>query len=543
MKNLKTNLIKYRFEILFSFICLSVIFLPYIQQDLIIGSDTPFHLARIETLKQNILYGAIPSKIHIDLCYGYGYGVGFFYPDVFLYIPALLQTAGLSLEISFKLFAGLILAGIYISVFFCAFQLTKDRIASLSSAAVFLFSNQVLGSLFYEFTLGTSLGLIFMPLAICGMYLFITENNRKPYMLCIGFSGLIFSHVLSTFLAFLVCFILLIIHYKHLIQSPRKIIILLYSVCVVASITACFWLPMFEQFLSQRFKVSQPWTTVDANTVSLVRLFWSDGLGFTLTSAVILMAFYFISNKELPDKVKIFYPFGFILLLLPSSHYFWRTFRDCFNFIQFPRRLLGPASLLFIFSFAVIFSNYCRRAEIKKLLSCIILLFAIYNGYQYIDSRIGFTEDFGNRTLYNEIAGIGAGEEWLPLETTRDFLTTPNIVTTDKGTTIEGIHEKRKFIFQADSSAIYYDIPLVWYKGYKAENSDGQDLNISKNPRTGLVRVFSEQSINQTDGNIVISIQYKATVLQIISYILSGISFLVMLLFLSSKRWHLFSNK
>lgn len=541
MKNLKTNLFKYRFELLFSFISLSIIFLPYIQQDLIIGSDTPFHLARIETLKQNILYGAIPSKIHIDLCYGYGYGVGFFYPDFFLYIPALLQIAGLSLEISFKLFAGLIQTGIYISIFFCTFQLTKDRIASLSSAAVFLFGNQVLGSLFYEFTLGTSLGLIFMPLAICGMYLFITENNRKPYMLCIGFSGLIFSHVLSTFLTFLVCFILLVSHYKYLIQNQKKIKILFYSVCVVALITACYWLPMFEQFLSQKFKVSQPWTTVDANTVSLVRLFWSDGLGFPLTSAVILMAICFTNNKHIPDKIKVFYPFGLILLLLPSSHYFWKTFGKPLNFIQFPRRLLGPSSIFFIFSFAIFFSNSLKGKEIKKLISCIILLFVIYNGYQYIDSRIGFTEDFGNRTLYNEIAGIGAGEEWLPVETKRDFLTTPNIVTTNTGVKIDGMHDKKTFYFPQGSSSLYYDVPLVWYKGYQAETSNGTTLYVSKNPQTGLVRVYNDPNVNHT--NSIISVQYKATVLQIISYTLSFISFLVIFIILFKKLLHIIFHK
>ncbi|HJD32590.1 MAG TPA: hypothetical protein H9912_11730, partial [Candidatus Eisenbergiella stercorigallinarum] len=137
---------KYRFEFLYAFLTVLLSFSPYIREDLITGSDSSFHLARIETLAQNLSYGLFSNKIHVDLCYGYGYGVGFFYPDLFLYIPALLMCIGFSLEVSFKLFAGLLLSGIFLSMFYCVYRLTKDRYAALSSSAVFLFSCQVMGS-------------------------------------------------------------------------------------------------------------------------------------------------------------------------------------------------------------------------------------------------------------------------------------------------------------------------------------------------------------------------------------------------------------
>ena len=69
---------RYRFELLYTFLTILAAFSPYIRQDLIIGSDYPFHLARIETLAQNLSYGLFSNKVHVDLCYGYGYGVGFF---------------------------------------------------------------------------------------------------------------------------------------------------------------------------------------------------------------------------------------------------------------------------------------------------------------------------------------------------------------------------------------------------------------------------------------------------------------------------------
>ena len=66
------------------------------------GSDAPFHLARIESLNQALQMGIFPVKVHPSLAYSYGYGVGIFYPDFFIYLPAVLRMAGCSLEVSYK---------------------------------------------------------------------------------------------------------------------------------------------------------------------------------------------------------------------------------------------------------------------------------------------------------------------------------------------------------------------------------------------------------------------------------------------------------
>lgn len=42
------------------------------------GSDAPFHLARIESLNQALQMGIFPVKVHPSLAYSYGYGVGIF---------------------------------------------------------------------------------------------------------------------------------------------------------------------------------------------------------------------------------------------------------------------------------------------------------------------------------------------------------------------------------------------------------------------------------------------------------------------------------
>lgn len=539
MKKLFKKYSIYKFEFLISFIAILFVFSPYIKPDLIIGSDTPFHLARIETLEQNLRYGIFPTKVHVDLCYGFGYGVGFFYPDFFLYIPAVLGLLGLSLEISFKIFAGIILCGIYLSVFYCVYKLTSNRYAAIASAIIFLFSNRVLGSFFYEFTLGTSLGLIFMPLAICGMYLFLTEN-QKPYMLGIGFTGLIFSHVLSTTLALAICLIILLVHIKCLFSSSGKIKSLISTVLLVSALTASFWIPMLEQFFAQQYHVSQPWTYVDDNVLYLANLIRHDGPGWSMNFIIFALGFWLVIEKRKIKKIDFFYFLGLILLLLPLCGPFWHLFRNAFKFLQFPKRLLLPSATCMVFAFGSWMNSFKINIRYQKYITVFILLISFYCGFNYIDSRINdMTEDFGNRILYQEIAGIGAGEEWLPLETTRDNITTPNSAVTDTGESITGIRKNQYFNFEALQTSNYYDVPFVWYKGYKALTSDGRSLPITKNPDTGITRVLTDQ----LSAGTTITVWYNGTPLQKASYLISLATFIFFIGFWGYKRFENRVNK
>lgn len=212
---------------------------------------------------------------------------------------------GLSLEVSYKLFAGLLLAAIFFSLFYCVYRMTRDLYAALTASAVFLFSNQVMGSFYYTFSLGTSTALVFFPLAVCGMYLFL-EREEKPFLLGIGFTGLLYSHVLSTFLAVIVCFILLLIYVKKLFHNPGRIGLLFLTVLTVSALSASFWMPMLEQFLAQPLRLSEPWTWVDDNVLLLSRLIHTEGFGWTLTILVLLTGFFeFCPPRTVPALVII----------------------------------------------------------------------------------------------------------------------------------------------------------------------------------------------------------------------------------------------
>ena len=95
---MKNNMIriKERFKDIpyFVVILVGVLFFcrPYFQEGFVQGSDGLFHLARIASIVDSVENGVFPPKLRPILMKTYGYGVGFFYPDLFLYIPAAIMA-------------------------------------------------------------------------------------------------------------------------------------------------------------------------------------------------------------------------------------------------------------------------------------------------------------------------------------------------------------------------------------------------------------------------------------------------------------------
>lgn len=516
-KRMKTVLKEYRFDIVFMLIAVAAAFGPYTKDLLVLGSDAPFHLARIDSLKEGIATGMFPVKIHTVLCYQYGYGVGFFYPNFFLYIAAFFRLMGFTLEASYKLYAGLILLAIFGSMYTCVRIETKNRVLALLAGAMFLFSLPVMGGLYHGFMLAQVQALIFLPPAIMGMFEF-SAKNEKPWMLAAGFTGLIYSHVLSTVMAVCVCLVILLCYMFRWKEWKKKIFQLLIAILAVSGITMAYWGPMLEQFASQTYRVSRPWTHVYENVVDVYRAFMDDGLGGIVTIAGIAVILYLAFRWEDARKeIKISCLIGTVLMALMTSSWFWRYPGKLFDALQFPKRLGGPAAVLFVFSFIWMLEELDLGKRQERAIASILLGVSICCGLSWVEPDMGNLGDYSNTVIYEEIAGLGAGEEWLPAETTREVMDTPLVAFSEDGEAFDGRREGKDYYFAVDGKTSSYKIPLVWYKGYVAE-SEGRPLSVSKNPENGLVMVSGVQELETEQ---MLHVWYRGTPWQKISYIIS----------------------
>ena len=68
--------------------------MPYMAQGFTKGSEVEFHYARIMTLSDSLQTGIFPAKVRPSHMRGFGYGIGFFYPDLLIYPPAAFIALG-----------------------------------------------------------------------------------------------------------------------------------------------------------------------------------------------------------------------------------------------------------------------------------------------------------------------------------------------------------------------------------------------------------------------------------------------------------------
>jgi len=82
--------------------------MPLLFKGVYEGHDLFFHLNRIEGIAAGLREGQFPVRIHSSTLLGYGYAAPQFYPEFFLYIPALLRNLGVSLAACVRVFELLI---------------------------------------------------------------------------------------------------------------------------------------------------------------------------------------------------------------------------------------------------------------------------------------------------------------------------------------------------------------------------------------------------------------------------------------------------
>ena len=229
MKNKKYTLSK---------ILIGVIFLVYISIPLLrpyynVGDDTGFHLLRINEIYTNLKSGYILPTIYHSTLDGYGYATPFFYPDLFLYIPALIMCTGVSLVNSYKIFV--------LILHICTFAITflsvrriynyrddKNLIAYITAIGYTGGFYRVI-TVYLRGALGEMVGMCFVPLIFCGMVEIVRKGSPEYYkrrnkwiLLSLGFAGSLYSHIITTYIMCLVVAISFIFNIKKIFGTEKR---------------------------------------------------------------------------------------------------------------------------------------------------------------------------------------------------------------------------------------------------------------------------------------------------------------------------------
>lgn len=531
---------------IFFVVSIMLCFYPYLKPGVFgdLDSDAAYHLSRIESLAETLRNHVFPVKVHSSLCYGYGYGTGFFYSNCFLYLPAILIILGFDLGTAYKIFLLLIMIITYITGFYSTWKLTRHLYASAAVGGLILLSPSMISTTYYISSLGHTMAMPFIILCVTGLYI-ILERNEKPWIFIAGFWGLIMAHTITLVLTFGICFIMVLCYSSKLIKNPVILKRLIFSVVMVAGMSASYWAPMLEQYNVQQYKVSQPWTNVTDNVLGIGIFFESGyGPGIFVSACLLFIIFYLIwgvIRKRNIEKIDfILTGLAVLLSCLVMCDWFWNVFKNILNFIQFPFRLFYLITVLVILELGIIIS----RIKIKECLMILLIAFIIFINtgivyYDFSDVFKGERAFFVDRKITDEVRGVGAGEEWLPIDCSGTNFENGEKAIADDGSGADGSKEAGDTVFNVyvDLNKQYYDIPYVYYYGYRAylteENGTVTELEVRKSEnQDGKVRVLMPED---KIGVGKITIAYRKTFVQKISYLISILFYLIVISFLVHK--------
>lgn len=516
------------------------------------GSDLQFHANRFYAIIQAVDNNTFPFYINTHALNHYGYAANLFYPDIMLVPFALLAPAiGFATAYKLMVFVCTLLCGVF--SYWCLSRVTKDNLIACLFSLLYTFALYRIIDISYRGALGEFISFTFVPLVFWGLYeILYGDFKQRWYIISIGFICLIYTHLLSALLIFITVCVTLIICYKAIKENPYRLLYLALAGGVSAVISSSFLLPMFEQLSDNSFYF-QTHPLADAigpQSVELRRVLWGVFNGLTdnrlriesIGIVLILPLFFRLAIKGRHRYLRfadICTLISFILIFALSDIFPWYTFP--FNklaILQFPFRLLQPASFLLACSGAVYLSIISRQTN-RRLI--ILICFTIIIGYSIrltggvYQGYIKYTVN--NTTTHNldqlEIVGAEYLSSRVPSSPTEDIryriqyiVDRKDLVKAGEETVIKNqSRDNDKLRLETEQSqSDNLILPLLYYKGYKAVADNNNELNVLQS-KDGLIEIESPQSSQ-------IAVWYNGTSLQRISLAISLISSLILLLYI-----------
>ena len=526
--------------VLTCFSCFSL----FMQKYIINGQDFMFHFSRLEGVIDNIKTNNLFNGLYYNQLNGYGYAAPLFYADIFLYFPALLVLVGISKYSAYKIFLFIINFLSILFMYLAIKSITNNKKTGLFISILYAASSYRLTDIFERCALGEILTFIFLPLVFWGIYEIIYRDKSKYWILVIGMSGLILSHLITSVLIFFVLFVICLFNIKKLIKEKQRIISLIYSVLFTILITSYFLFPFLEQMLSQKYSVNYVMNdfSIGDYTTRVERLLfvipgivycelfdsaWLPaglGIAFLIVLFMTLKAFTKHEIKSDNNFCKLILVIGVICLLFATNVFPWNLWiiKKLFSFMQFPWRILSIATVLILMSFGIYYakSKYLNNhlfTNIIVLFSIpIILIFNLYN----------LSSIYLQDTLGSDFETISCGE-YLPIsdvvtgwgsDQSDYYYNRENVAITNGNIDLKTIRKNKYLIVEYDNNEENNEIvlPLLYYKGYDIKINDKNVKYFKSNE--GLIKV----KVNDEEGKIVA--YYKGTNISFYTKIISLVS-------------------
>ncbi len=537
-----------------------VICIPFFWLQLRDSDDGFIHLLRLISLQNAFSDGGFPFLLTPFFCRNFGYSMTVFYPPLVTFIPYIISKMLGSYASGLKVFSALTVSISGIFMYNFVNEVTKNKKISFLSAIIYMVFPYRLEDMFNRFAIGEFTAFVFMPIVFQGLYNLLNGDGKKHFYIAIGAIGLMLSHTISTIYIALFCVIYILFNIKKFLKKEviKKCI---FNVIVILLISAFFIIPMLEFnskadyaiFKSNLMKTDgnytqsvaiEPWQfikdKVAENPVSFV-----IGIPTLVMLCITILAFQHVNEKN-KDFYLTYLIMGIVCMFMCTKYFPWLYMPQLLNNIQFPWRLVGFA--MFFLSPVLAMNVCCLVEKIKKenikyiiygLIIVFIGIFTVFELRAYQVVNPGADKVYEKERIENPIIShMGVNREYLPV----------NAI--NKQSTYMKTREDRVYILQG-SADVYnenkyaldlsfelkngkkdtmLELPYLFYPGYVVTldaNSNTKNLEITES-ENGFVSVTLPEDVES--GKI--TLEYKGTTIETVSYIISLIAFIAFIAYI-----------
>ena len=506
---------------------------------LISNWDLQFHMNRYRGLSN-----VWKSPINFTTFDSVGLPVNIFYGWLTVYPIYFFYSLSDNMIFSYNLYLYLLTVITFLSCHYSFYSISRNTISSSIFSITYTFSMYRAVCIFYRGAIGEVVGLTIYPVLFLLVYKIIVQNRNYWLSLSLVFSLLLYSHLISSLIAF--CYIGLFYVIILFSKSTYKFDITKTMIKAAIStliLSAAYLIPMIEQIA----KINPP-AEVNlknralsiSNTLNgAISLdFLSYSIGLIPIIFLILLIFYF---KKMKSSDKCIYFVCIISLIMTTSIFPWEYFQKTpISTLQFPWRLFGIVSLFSCYLGCKYIILPLKNSIVKIVIFIIVIVFSVLTNFISINKFLENKDSIfaSNSTLTNENINemsttmftfdytpknyepyIGQIKNHEVTQGNKSINYKKNI--TDSNYVIEIISTKEQVV----------SLPIYNYKGVNILLNGKSAENEKKDNALLNVKIHS--------GLNIIDVSYKYTKIAKISFFIS-IFWIVFLIILTIKKFFLF---
>ena len=501
-----------------------------------LADDVYFHFTRIEGIMQAWKAGQFPARMQQNWLNGLGYPVSIMYGDVFLWPTAFFHLLGFDLMESYKM--GIVLLN-FVTAFisyYCFRNMFKSKMVGVFGSALYTLSLYRLNNIYLRGAVGEYTAMTFFPIICYGLWQIFGEDKERAkekkniLILAAGYSGLVFSHVLSLELACFFTAIICILLWKRTFR--KETFLTLVSAAGSTILLSLWFLVPFLDFSMhlemQGFHIVNHIQNKGLYLAQLLSLFqWAGyrtdmvqsgmqgvrpfgmGIAFTLCAVVFYYMWILFKGKSEEGSYWSLGKLAVCLGTLASAFclriFPWdaiatsaTVFEKLISSIQFSYRFLGIVSISFTIVGCVILKIFLEKGE--RRLACVwtgtVLTLTLFTAVFVMDDDLIYRSWSGLRNPEAMGSEMVSGMEYLLVDTDFESLKELPYNTLLCGENVSfDTFDKRYSHLEitcenTGDQESYIEANLLYYIGYHAiDQETGEQLPIEIG-KDGILRVI-----------------------------------------------------